>query len=161
LGFHAKLTITVSQTKVSVLKVIDVDSGSRCLLLRESVDANRDGELRGEEVQNLKKRLVSLATRPLSLTLSGAPLPMQVVDSKLSLRNDRRVNDSPLSIAVLLEFDDPTALREGLVLGVTDVAPDASSLVLQVFQRGETALPAVQEVPSGSLATFRLRPMKE
>ncbi len=160
-GFHKKLTITVTPTRVSVLVVMDVDSGERCLLLREAVDSNRDGVLKGEEVTRLKERLVKLATQPLKLGLSGAPLPVQVKESKVSLRDDPRANDSPLSVALLLEIDHPHAVAEGMELEVTDTAPDTSSIVLQVFQAGSLAPPFEQEVPSGQKTKIRMGVLKE
>ena len=91
-GFHKKLTFTLTKTKVSALIVMDVDAGERCLLLREAVDSNRDGQLAGEEIAQLKDRLVKMATRPLKLSISGAPLPVVGKESKVSLREDRRAN---------------------------------------------------------------------
>ena len=59
MGFHKKLTFTLTKSKVSALIVLDVDSGERCLLLREAMDSNRDGVLSGDEVAQLKDRLVT------------------------------------------------------------------------------------------------------
>lgn len=147
-GFHKKLTVTLTSTRLSVLIVMDVDSGERCLLLREAVDSNRDGFVTGDEVTKLRERLVKLALKPLALGLSGAPLAPVVKDTKLSLREDRRANDAPLSVAVLLELEHGKAFAEGMHLEVTDTSPDLSTIVLQVFQAGGQA-PFEQEVPSG------------
>lgn len=152
-GFHKKLTITVTKTKVSALIVMDVDSGERCLLLREAVDSNRDGVLSGDEVAKLKERLVKMATSPLKLGISGAPLLIATKESKLSLREDRRANDSPLSVAVLFEIPLSPTPGEGTQLEVTDTAPDQSTIVLQVFQSGETL---EKEVSSGVVTRVRL-----
>src|SRR5262245_5020607 len=95
-GFHKKVLVTLTHTRVSALVVMDVDSGDRCLLLREAVDSNRDGKIEGEEVTKLKERLVKMAISPLVLGLSGAPLKLQTKDTKLNLREDPRANDSPL-----------------------------------------------------------------
>lgn len=146
-GFHKKVTITITATRVSALVVMDVDSGERCLLLREPADANRDGALAGDEVTKLKERLVKMATGQLQFGLSGAPLPLQLKESKLSLRDDRRANDSPLSVAVLLELDHPRGIKSGMHLEVTDVSPDTSSIALQVFQ--DTLSPFQTELASG------------
>jgi hypothetical protein len=155
-GFHKNLTVTLTPTRLSVLIVMDVDSGDRCLLLREAVDSNRDGALAGDELTQLKARLVKLATSPLQLGLSGAPLALQVKDTKLSLREDRRANDAPLSVAVLLELEHVKALAEGMQLEVTDTSPDLSTIVLQVFQSGVKEPPFEQEVPSGVKTKVRI-----
>jgi hypothetical protein len=135
-GFHKKLTFTLTKTKVSGLIVMDVDAGERCLLLREPADSNRDGVITGEEVTKLKERLVKLATRPLKLGISGAPLPLVIKDTKISLREDKRANDSALSVAILVEIDHPHAVSEGMQFEVEDASPDQSSVVLEVFQEG-------------------------
>ncbi|MGV3621662.1 MAG: hypothetical protein ACO1OB_12635 [Archangium sp.] len=157
-GFHKKLTITVTRTKLSALIVMDVDSGERCLLLREAVDSNRDGVLAGEEVAKLKERLVKMATGPLKLGISGAPLLMTSKEAKLSLREDRRANDSPLSVAVMFEIPLSPTPGEGTQLEVTDTSPDQSTIVLQVSQSGESM---ENEVPSGRVTKVRLGSLTE
>lgn len=152
-GFHKKLTITVTKTKLSALIVMDVDSGERCLLLREAVDSNRDGVLAGDEVAKLKERLVKMATSPLKLGISGAPLRILNSQSKLSLREDRRANDAPLSVAVMIEIPLSPTPGEGTQLEVTDTSPDQSTIVLQVFQAEETL---EKEVSSGVTTRVRL-----
>jgi hypothetical protein len=148
-GFHKKVLVTLTHARVSALVVMDVDSGDRCLLLREAVDSNRDGKLEGEELGKLKERLVKMATSTLALGLSGAPLKLQVKDTKLNLREDPRANDSPLSVAVLLELDHKDAISPGMKLEFTDTAPDQSTVVLQVFQEGMAEAPFEAEVKSG------------
>lgn len=160
-GFHKKLTFTVTREKVSALVVMDVDSGERCLLLREAVDANRDGRLEGDEVAKLKERLVKLASSRLEVTLSGAPLALTLEDTKLSLREDRRANDAGLSVALLYSARFTTAPGEGMELVVTDVAPDQSHVAVQVFQAGAKEAPFQQEVPSGAPAKVRLGRLSE
>ncbi len=157
-GFHKKLTITLSKSKVSALVVMDVDSGERCLMLREAVDSNRDGVLTGDEVAKLKERLVKMATSPLKLGLSGAPLPVLIKETKLSLREDRRANDGPLSVAVLIELPLAPTPGPGAQLEVTDTAPDQSTIVVQVFQSGEVF---EKEVDSGVTARVRLGVLTE
>ncbi len=154
-GFHKKLTFTLTKTKVSALIVMDVDAGERCLLLREAVDSNRDGQLAGAEVAQLKDRLVKMATWPLKLSISGAPLPLVVKESKLSLREDRRANDSSLSVAVLVELEHPPS-TPGMNFEVEDVSPDQSTIVLQVYQEGAKEPPFQEEVKSGIKTKVRL-----
>jgi hypothetical protein len=90
-----------------------------------------------------------MAVSPLVLGLSGAPLKLNQKDSKLSLRDDPRANDSPLSVAVLLELDHQNALGERPQLEFTDTSPDQSTIVLQVFQEGMAGAPFEAEVKSG------------
>lgn len=155
-GFHKKLTFTLTKTKVSALIVMDVDAGERCLLLREAVDSNRDGLLTGEELTQLKDRLVKMVTRPLKLSISSAPIPLTVKETKLSLREDRRANDSALSVAVLVEIEHPHPVSEGMTFEVEDVSPDQSTIVLQVFQEGDKQPPFQGEVQSGVKTKIRI-----
>lgn len=152
-GFHKKLTVTLTKTKLSALVVMDADSGERCLLLREAVDSNRDGFVLGDEVAKLKERLTKMAVNPLKFGLSGAELPIVVKESKLSLRQDKRANDGPLSVAVLIEIPLSPAPNEGASLEVTDIAPDQSAIALQVFQAKSTA---ELELPSGVKTPVRI-----
>ena len=152
-GFHKKLTVTLTKTKLSALVVMDADSGERCLLLREAVDANRDGFVMGDEVTKLRERLTKMAVSPLQFSISGAPLPMVVKESKLSLREDKRANDGPLSVAVLIEIPLSPAPNEGASLEITDVAPDQSAIALQVFQAKSTT---ELELPSGVKTPVRI-----
>jgi hypothetical protein len=154
-GFHKKLTITLTKKSVSALVVMDVDSGDRCLLLREPADSNRDGLLSGEEVTKLKERLVKMATSPLKFSISGAPIPLTIKDAKISLRDDKRANDSPLSVAVLIEIEHPHEVSVGMDFEVEDVAPDQSTIVLQVFQEGSKEKPFEAEVKSGVKTKIR------
>jgi len=154
-GFHKKLTVTLTKTKLSALIVMDVDAGERCLLLREAVDSNRDGQLAGDEVKQLKDRLVKMAIRPLKLSISGAPLIIEAKESKLSLREDRRANDSALSVAILVELEHPPT-SPGMELEVEDISPDQSTIVLQVFQEGAKEPPFQEEVKSGVKTKVRL-----
>jgi len=152
-GFHKKLTVTLTKTKLSVLVMMDADSGDRCLLLREAVDSNRDGFITGDEARKLKERLTKMAVSPLKFAISGAPLNVVVKESKLSLREDKRANDSPLSIAVLIEIPLSPTPHEGSSLEVTDTAPDQSAIALQVFQAKSTA---ELELPSGVTTPIRI-----
>lgn len=153
-GFHKKVTVTVTPGRISALVVMDVDSGDRCLLLREPADSNRDGVITGEEVTQLKARLVKLATHQLKLGLSGAPLTLEVKETKASLRDDPRVNDSPLSVAVLMELELSRPLHDGVNFEFTDTSPDTSTIALQVFQ--PWAAPSELTVQSGVATRVRL-----
>ena len=155
-GFHKKLTFTLTKSKVSALIVLDVDSGERCLLLREAMDSNRDGVLSGDEVTQLKDRLVKMATRPLKLSISGAPILLVVKETKISLREDHRANDSALSVAVLVEIDHPHEVSPGMNFEVEDISPDQSTIVLQVFQEGAKEPPFQEEVKSGVKTKVRI-----
>ncbi len=152
-GFHKKLTFTLEERTLTALIILDVDAGERCLLLREAVDENRDGLLRGAEVEKLRERLLKMATSPLKLGLSGAPLAFTVRDVKLSLRNEVRANDAPLSLAVLIDVPLSSAPRTGMTLEVTDTSPDQSPVVVQVFQRAATF---EKEVSSGVTTLVRV-----
>ncbi len=152
-GFHKKLTVTLTKKTLSVLVMMDADSGERCLLLREAVDSNRDGFLAGDEVTKLKERLTRMAVSPLKFAISGAPLPVVVKESKISLREDKRANDSPLSVVVLIEIPLRPAPNEGSSLEITDTAPDQSAIALQVFQAKSTA---ELELPSGVTTPVRI-----
>ena len=154
-GFHKKLTVTLTKKSVSALVVMDVDSGDRCLLLREAVDSNRDGLLTGEEVTKLKERLVKMATSPLKFSISGAPIPLTIKDAKVSLRDDKRANDAPLSVAVLIEIEHAHEVSVGMDFEVEDIAPDQSTIVLQVFQEGSKEKPFEAEVKSGVKTKIR------
>ena len=94
-----------------------------------------------------------MAVSPLQFSLSGAPLPMVVKESKLSLREDKRANDGPLSVAVLIEIPLSPAPNEGASLEITDVAPDQSAIALQVFQAKSTT---ELELPSGVKTPVRI-----
>jgi hypothetical protein len=156
MGFHKKLTFTLTKTKVSALIVLDVDSGERCLLLREAMDSNRDGVLSGDELTQLKDRLVKMATRPLKLSISSAPIPLTIKETKLSLREDRRANDSALSVAILVEIDHPHEVSPGMHFEVEDISPDQSTIVLQVYQEGDKEPPFQGEVQSGVKTRIRI-----
>lgn len=154
-GFHKRLTVTLTKTKVSALLVMDVDSGERCLFLREAVDSNRDHVLSGDELAQLKARLVKLATKPLKFSISGAPIELGIKETKVSVRDDRRANDAALSVAVLIEIEHPHPVSTGMDFEVEDIAPDQSTIVLQVFQEGASEPPFQAEVKSGVKTKIR------
>ena len=134
-GFHKKITVTLAPERISALVVMDLDSGKAALNLREPADGDRNGLLEGDEVKTLEERMGKLATALLKVSLSGAPLVFAVKGTRLSLRDDRRASDGPLSVAVLLELEHrPDQVFEGMKLEVSDTSPDASHLVLEVFE---------------------------
>ncbi len=153
-GFHLRTVMTLTPRKTQVLLTMDVDSGTRCLLIREAADEDRDGVLRGDEVKRIEKKLVSLLTRNLKLDVGGAPLPTEMKEAKVSLRSDLRVNDTGFSVAVLIDIEHPHPLPVGSVFHFENVAPDLSAISVEVFQpHGE---PLRQEVESGMPLTVRL-----
>lgn len=160
-GFHKKVTLTVTRSKLTALVVLDGDEGNRCQELREAADADGNGVLQGAEVTKLKERLVRIATSRLEVKLSGAKLPLVPRESKLSLREDPRADEGGLSLAVLFELKLSTPAAEGMQLEVTDVAPDESAVAVEVFQAGAKEAPFQQEVPSGRPATVRLGRLAE
>jgi hypothetical protein len=150
-GFHLRTVITLTATKTQVLLTMDVDSGTRCLLIREAADEDRDGVLRGDEVKRIEKKLVSLLTKNLKLDLGGAPLPTDVKESKVSLRGDLRANDTGFSVVVLIEVSHPHPVPVGSLFHFENVSPDLSAISVELFQpHGE---PLRQELESGKPLT--------
>lgn len=159
-GFHKRVTLTVSAQLLTALVVMDVDSGRQCLMLREAADSNRDGAVRGEEVTALKGRLAKLATQHLRVSLSGAEVSLNPKEAKLSLRDDLRTGDGPLSVAVLLEAP-LHRIHEGTTVELTDKAPDGSAVAVQIFQDTEEK-PFEHELASGRSVQVRIgRPNAE
>ncbi|MFO0598626.1 MAG: hypothetical protein U0228_25185 [Myxococcaceae bacterium] len=155
-GFHKKLIITVTGTRISVLATMDVDSGPLVLPLRQPFDADRNGVIEKDELTKLKDKLVKLMTGPLKLALSGAPLPVQLRDSKVSLREDPRANDGPLSVVALLELEHPHAISDGMQLEITDTSPDNSPVAVQVFIENQEGKPTELELQPGVKTKVRL-----
>jgi hypothetical protein len=132
-GFHTRIAFSVSKFAVDALLVMDVDGGDKCKLLRQGVDMNRDGVLEPEESEVLKKKLVAMATRALKVGISSAPVPLQVKDVKMSLREDRGANsDTGLSVALMLEGTHPHEVTPGMSLEVEDTSPDFSPVVVEI-----------------------------
>lgn len=140
-GFHARVTFTVAQGLVRAVAVMDVDSGERCRLLRAGFDENKDGLVQGAEVTALKERVAAMLLGPLAVSLSGFPLVLEAREKKLSLHEDPRVGDSGLSVAVLLEAKAPKDIGPGTSFEVTPVAPDGSTVRVEVFQAGAKGAP--------------------
>ncbi len=155
-GFHVKLIFTLTHTKVEGLLTMDVDAGTRCLLLREAADANRDGVLSASELKGLEQKLVALATANLKLAISGAPLAIGAKEVKLSLRNDLRANDSGFSLAVLFEIVHPHPLGLGAVFELEYTPPDLSASAVEIFQIGVE--PVRQALEAGKRLSVRLAP---
>lgn len=159
-GFHERLTFTVSRSRVEGLLVMDVDAGERCSLLRAQADLDGDGLLSKDELAGLAKRLTAMATRTLAIGVSTAVMPLAVKDTRLSLREDPRVSDTGLSLALLLELPAPWPITPGATLEVTDTSPDLSPVVLEVFQApaaGAKAEPPFRgELEAGKQVKVRL-----
>lgn len=159
-GFHTRLTFTVSRSLVQGLLVMDVDAGERCSLLRAQADLDHDGLLSRDERALLAKKLTGMATRNLSIGVSSAVVPLAVKDTRLSIREDPRVSDTGLSLALLLELPTPYPITPGSTLEVTDTSPDLSPVLLEVFQtpaEGAKAEPPFRgEVEAGKQVKVRL-----
>ena len=132
-GFHKKVILTVSREGVDALVALDIDGGPRTQMLRAAADADKDGVLSHDEALALKKELVTLLLRPLTISASGFRLQFEDVDAKVDLRKDRRVGDGGLSVAVLrrARFPGPAT---GMQLVVTDESPDQSPVSLEIHQ---------------------------
>src|SRR5262249_31015079 len=111
---------------------MDVDSGERPKLLRAGADLDRDGLLSPPEPAALQQKLVQLATRGLKLGIAGFPLEVRVTDVKLSLREDRTVSESGLSLALMLEATHRQPVSEGMSLEVDVTSPDQSHVRVEV-----------------------------
>ncbi len=133
-GFHKKIVFTLTRHTVHALLVMDIDGGERCSLIRSGADLNHDGVLSTDETGVLKKRLVAMAMKSLKVGFSGAPVTLEISESKVNLHADPRVNESGLSVAVLLSLTHSPAANPGMAFEVEDTAPDLSTVNLQVFQ---------------------------
>jgi hypothetical protein len=154
-GFHKKIALQITKTTITGLLVMDVDSREACVGLRAAADEDRNGVIEKEEVTKLKNRLIKMATRNLKLDFSGAKVAVEIKESKLSLRDDFRPNDSGLSLAIYLEMRHPYQLSEGTKFQFTDISPDTSPIALKVEQASSEA--AVEtEVESGKIFSVRL-----
>ncbi|MGA9526275.1 MAG: hypothetical protein WBV82_32745 [Myxococcaceae bacterium] len=159
-GFHKRVRVVVKPDVVEVLVTLDVDSGRRAALLRSNADSNHDGVLQEKELARLKSELVTLARRPLQLSISGFVLRADPVDSKLSLRGDPRTGSEGLSVAVLLETKLPQQLFAGMELEVLDEAPDRSHVKVeaeQVLAGGAAGPWAEKDLKPGDRLQLRLR----
>lgn len=132
-GFHKRLALTVTRDGVDGLMTMDVDGGQRCELMRAGADSNRDGVLQPLEVKALKEKLLKLAMLALQMEVSGYMLTVQVLESKMSLKEEQRVAKGGLSVAVMLKADFPQKATAGLELRVRDVSPDESPVQIHVF----------------------------
>jgi hypothetical protein len=137
IGAHKRVVITVSRYALEGLITLDLDGSEQTELMRLGSDLDKNGVLEGAELGSLKERLVQIAARPLKLKLSGFPVPVEIKETKLSLRGDRSAGRSGLSVAVLFESRHPHAVTRGMALQLTDAAPDLSEVAVEVFQRTE------------------------
>ncbi len=164
-GFHKKLVFTLTRTELQALLVMDVDGGDRCALIRAGADQNHDGVLSPEETGALKKRLVAMATKSLSVAFSGARVAMVPRESKINLHQDPRVSESGLSVALVFDVRHNTPLSPGMALEVEDTAPDLSTVNLQVFQvpAGDAGIdqPFDADIASGQKTSIRLGVLAE
>jgi hypothetical protein len=159
-GFHTRIAFSVSKYAVDALLVMDVDGSERSKLLREGVDTNGNGVIDGDETAALKKKLAAMATRALKVGISSAPVPLTVKDVKLSLREDRSVSQTGLSVAVMLEGVHPHEVTPGMSLEVEDTSPDYSPVVIEVSALSATdgGAEALEryELPAGEKHAIRL-----
>ncbi len=158
-GFHKRLSLRVSSYSVEGVLAMDVDGGERCQGLRLGVDANRDGVLSDDEARRLKDKLVKLATQALALSFSSANVPVKVVSSKLSLREDKTVSTTGLSLAILLDATHPHEVMEGMKLEVKDSSPDGAPVHLEVDPAVDSdggTTPVVAELEAGQVFSVRL-----
>lgn len=160
-GFHKRLSFELWSTAITALVVMDIDSGERCELLRAGADANRDGVLNKAEIEALKTKVTTLATRALKLSISAYPLAIELTETKLSLRGDNRVAPSGVSIAVLLQLRHPYAVTPGMSLTIEDAAPDGSHIEVDVAQHpadagGHPEPETHQTMAPGQRVTVRL-----
>jgi len=159
-GFHARFVFTLTKTAVTGLLVLDVDSGERCELLRAGADVNHDGVLSKVERATLLAKLSSFLTKPLTLGISGFPLPLTITESKLNLRDDDSVSRTGLSVALLLELKHPYEVSPGMHFEIETVMPDQSAVRLEVVQSVAKGVPGEpdfrDEVPSGKKVRVRL-----
>lgn len=159
-GFHTKIVFSVSKYAVDALLVMDVDGSERVKLLREGADTNGNGVIDGDETAALKKKLTAMATRALKVGISGAPVPLTVKDVKLSLREDKSVSETGVSVALMLEGVHPHEVTPGMSLEVEDTSPDFSPVVIEVSalsgaDGGAEAL-ETYELPAGQKHAVRL-----
>ena len=164
-GFHKKLVFTLTRLTTQGLVMMDIDGGERCELIRSGADSNHDGVLSTGEITALKQRLVAMATKSLKVSFSGAPLLLEVTESKLNLHEDPRVNPSAISVAVLFDLSHSQAANPGMAFEVEDTAPDLSPVNLQVFQAPATdaglTAPFEADVESGHKTSIRLGALAE
>ena len=158
-GYHKRLSLVVSRSGVDGLLVMDVDTGENARLLRAQADLDHDGKLSERETAALKQKLVSMATRRLSLNVSSYALTVVPADVKVSLREDRSVSDSGVSVAIVLQAKFPQAATPGLALQLRDESPDRSEIAVDVSASssdGGSLVLAHQDLPSSQLLEVRL-----
>ncbi len=159
-GFHKKLVFTLTRFTLQGVVLMDIDGGERCELIRSGADTNHDGLLAADELTALKRRLVAMALKSLVVSFSGAKVGLEPSGSKLNLHDDKRVNRSGLSVAVLFDVTYPQPANPGMAFEVEDISPDLSPVNLQVFQApaNDAGVPSPFEadVESGRKTSIRL-----
>lgn len=153
-GFHKRVVVTVEGARVAAVVVMDVDDSERAELLRATADSDHDGKLSKAETESLRAKLVSLATSKLKLSFSGHEVRLPVRDSRLSLRQEKRVGEAGMSVAVMLETDLPRAPSRNMVLVLEDAAPDGSPVQVDLGQT-DAGVTQVELLP-GQKAELRL-----
>ena len=133
-GFHKRVVLTVEGSRIGGVVVMDVDDSERAELLRATADADHDGVLSAKETKFLRDKLVSLATQKLKVSISAHPITLPVKDVRLSLRQEKRVGEAGMSVAVMLESELPGKLVSNMVLSVSDSAPDGSPVQVDLSQ---------------------------
>ena len=133
-GFHKKILFTAQRTSLEALVVMDVDGAERTRGLRAAADKDGNGKLSPAELQDLKQKVVAMATHALKLSMSGAPVPVVVQESKLSVHGDFGISDAGFSLAALLVMKHPQPVTPGLKLVIEDQAPDLSEVAVEVYQ---------------------------
>lgn len=153
-GFHKKVLLTVEGGRAAALVVMDVDDSERAELLRATADSDRNGVLSRDETAKLRAKLVELATSKLRVSVSGHRLSLPVKDVRLSLRQEKRVGESGMSVAVMLESELPGKIVSGMVMVVEDTSPDGSPVQVEL---GQTDAGVVsREILAGEKIDLRL-----
>lgn len=153
-GFHKKVLVTVEGGRLGALVVLDVDDSERAELLRATADTDHDGVLSKDETARLRAKLVELATSKLRISVSGHRLVTPVKDVRLSLRQQKRVGEAGMSVAVMLETLLPGKVVPGMTLAVEDASPDGSPVQVEL---GQTDAGVVsRELVAGEKAELRL-----
>ena len=160
-GFHKIDQAVIHPRKVEVLVRMDLDSGAKAQFLRRNADTDHDGRIDAAEAQALKAQLIDLVRRPLYVTLSGYVLQLEPKDAKLGLREDRRANETGVSIAVLFESTLPQPVFSGMELVIEDQSPDASHVRVEAEQDvgvdGDSGPYAQADLQPGERLSLRLQ----
>ncbi len=135
-GYHTTVDLVVRRDGMTALVTLDVPRGRESLAQRMQADRNGDHELDADERQALKANLIRLAVRQLEIRVGGTPTSGQVKEGKVSVMQSTAVDDTPVSVAVILEFP----AGEGDV-EVRDEAPDAQPVPARISFEPSSAAP--------------------